>query len=89
MFRLPFLYKTSNELLFKPLSTYRVKVQTDCVRHFRTSANNKRSTACESRPTSNDRKLEQSLTSLKQSIREQVNKYFTKCKNVKPKKKFL
>lgn len=73
MFRLHLLYKNPNVHLLKQLTAFRLAMQTDRIGCFHQSAVNKGSSPCESRPTSNDGMQTNSMSTLKQSIREQVD----------------
>lgn len=72
MFRLHLLYKNPNVNLLKQLTAFRLAIQTDRIGCFHQSVVNKRSSACESRPTIADGMQTNSMAALKQSIREQV-----------------
>lgn len=72
MFRLQFLCKSSNAQLLRQLRVWPMEARQINTKLFRTSCVNKIPSACESRATSNERKPEINISSLRQSIREQV-----------------
>lgn len=73
MFHLKFLCKNSNVHLLRQLRVWPLEARTVGVRFFRISSTNQIPNACESGTTSNERKPETCISSLKQSIREQVH----------------
>lgn len=75
MFRLYLLYKNPNVHLLKQLTAFRLTIQTDRIGYFHQCAANKRSSSCESRPMTSDGMQTNSMSTLKQSIREQVRNW--------------
>lgn len=74
MFRLHLLYKNPNVHLLKQLTAFRSTIQAERIGFLHQSAANKRSSStCESRPLTSDGMQTNCMSTLKQSIREQVN----------------
>lgn len=75
MFRLHLLCRNPNAHLLKQLAAVRLTTQTERIGFLHQSAANKRSSSsssCESRPMTSDGMQTNSMSTLKQSIREQV-----------------
>lgn len=74
MFRLHLLCRNPNAHLLKQLAAFRLTTQTERIGFLHQSAaNNRSSSSCESRPMTSDGMQTNSMSTLKQSIREQVN----------------
>lgn len=72
MFRLHLFYKNPNVNLLKQLTAFRLTIQTERIGLCHQSAANSRSPSCESRPMTSNGMQINSMSTLKQSIREQV-----------------